>query len=749
MRLLCPAALVVAALLAAAPSALAEPGPGVCEYDAATKTATYKWPTSYSASAVPAAQRFGAGNEQISVGTAADTACGLATVLNTDTIRIIGTPPTNNSYSDDFALALQNGLIVPGATDEAGTSDEIEIQFVNPGRMIRLRITGTGGDDVFTAGVDGANLNANETTKDLDVSTTGTGSKILTQEMGCWTTTTCGFGQDLGSPGNDTLSVQGGDGTGGPLNGQINAQSALIGGPGNDTLRGTSDTNFNPGTGNDTIIGPTPLVTGFSAPWVSYHEATNPITVNLTTGTASGADIGSDTITNVPDVSGGRGGDTITGDGAPNSLSGYAYDSPDGDDTISGMGGGDSLSGNVGNDTINGNDGNDSLAGGPGNDTLNGGADNDGAVGDVGESQIGNDTIDLGPGDDTTTPGRGNDTVIGGPGTDGLNFFYLTAGVTFDLAITTPQVVSPGMTKTVSGVENVGGTQFGDLLYGDEGPNVMNGAFDSGATPNVDRIEGRGGKDQLAIYSKQAGSVIEGGEGEDSVSVSASPSAGVTLRGGPGKDYVSGDEGPDVLDGGPGEDSIFGREGDDALTGGVDGVKDSLNCGAGTDSAIFDSGLDLLTDCETGSGAVVPPTADPPVADPPPTPPVTGASPPGQTTTAPVLAPLPQTLLELPKPGKAKCVSRRDFAITLGQAPGVTYGTAKVTLKAGGKTLVKTLKPKKAGKRWKVQVDLKGLPKGSFTVEIVVTTSDGRTLKGKRTYKTCAKKQKSSGKPEV
>ncbi|MBJ7332784.1 MAG: hypothetical protein JHC95_23010, partial [Solirubrobacteraceae bacterium] len=122
---------------------------------------------------------------------------------------------------------------------------------------------------------------------------------------------------------------------------------------------------------------------------------------------------------------------------------------------------------------------------------------------------------------------------------------------------------------------------------------------------------------------------------------------------------------------------------------------------------------------------------------------------PGASTPPPSLPVLPASLLQLPKPGKAKCVSRRDFVITLGQSAGVTYVSAKVTLKAGKKTILKTLKPKKAGKRWKVQVDLKGLPKGSFSVEIVVTTSDGRTLKGKRTYKTCAAKRKSSGKPKV
>ena len=43
-------------------------------------------------------------------------------------------------------------------------------------------------------------------------------------------------------------------------------------------------------------------------------------------------------------------------------------------------------------------------------------------------------------------------------------------------------------------------------------------------------------------------------------------------------------------------------------------------------------------------------------------------------------------------------------------------------------------------KRGKVRapVDLRGLPKGKVTVRVAVKASDGRTYKGKRTYRTCA-----------
>jgi len=41
------------------------------------------------------------------------------------------------------------------------------------------------------------------------------------------------------------------------------------------------------------------------------------------------------------------------------------------------------------------------------------------------------------------------------------------------------------------------------------------------------------------------------------------------------------------------------------------------------------------------------------------------------------------------------------------------------------------------GRRLTAGVDLRGLPKGRFNVDIVVKTSDGRTLKSKRRYRTC------------
>jgi Ca2+-binding RTX toxin-like protein len=72
-----------------------------------------------------------------------------------------------------------------------------------------------------------------------------------------------------------------------------------------------------------------------------------------------------------------------------------------------------------------------------------------------------------------------------------------------------------------------------------------------------------------------------------------------------GADLLSGLAGDDLLDGGRGNDRLFGGPGRDRLFGGpgndtinsVDGQRDSVNCGAGRDTAVVDR-LDRVAGCE-------------------------------------------------------------------------------------------------------------------------------------------------------
>ncbi|MYI73187.1 MAG: calcium-binding protein [Candidatus Dadabacteria bacterium] len=124
----------------------------------------------------------------------------------------------------------------------------------------------------------------------------------------------------------------------------------------------------------------------------------------------------------IENVTGGFGGDTLTGDVRANILTGGA-----GGDTLNGeadpttaeMGGDDTLNGGPGNDTLNGGPGNDTLDGGAGDDTLNGNA--------------GNDTLDGGAGDDTLSGGAGNDQYIISKGDAGDTISAFAAGDTICL----------------------------------------------------------------------------------------------------------------------------------------------------------------------------------------------------------------------------------------------------------------------------------------------------------------------------
>ncbi len=86
-------------------------------------------------------------------------------------------------------------------------------------------------------------------------------------------------------------------------------------------------------------------------------------------------------------------------------------------------------------------------------------------------------------------------------------------------------------------------------------------------------------------------------------------------------------------------------------------------------------------------------------------------------------------------PSNKKCASRRSFRIRLKSPKGVKLASA--TVRVNGK-LVKTVK----GKRLTAPVDLRGLPKGSFTVKVEARTTDGRVVRDTRRYRTCVANRK-------
>jgi hypothetical protein len=133
-----------------------------------------------------------------------------------------------------------------------------------------------------------------------------------------------------------------------------------------------------------------------------------------------------------------------------------------------------------------------------------------------------------------------------------------------------------------------------------------------------------------------------------------------------------------------------------------------------------------------GGGA---PPADPPASPAPPAP-------------APAPAPAPpkpavfRDVVVLPSAtgkGARACVSRRSFRIRLREPAGVKIRSA--TVKLAGRTIA-TRRGRTGPKRVTAPIDLRGLPKGRWTISITVVTEDGRTLRGSRAYRTCVPKPK-------
>ena len=227
-----------------------------------------------------------------------------------------------------------------------------------------------------------------------------------------------------------------------------------------------------------------------------------------------------------------------------------------GNDTLNGTSDPDDMRGLKGQDTLNAGAELDSLSGGRGNDTLRGEADNDSLNG-----ELGNDTMNGGPGADEYrfANGWGKDRIAEGGGMvvsdERLTFSLVTQPVTMDLisSASRPEVKSGANTLNFGPnivINSIDGSSAGDDIKGDDGIDSLNGIQGN------DTIRGRGGPDTLM-----------GMTGKDE------------LFGGSGEDVFEANEGPDVLRA-------------------VDGEKDDLMCGPGTDTAFFDQGLDDLQGCE-------------------------------------------------------------------------------------------------------------------------------------------------------
>lgn len=233
----------------------------------------------------------------------------------------------------------------------------------------------------------------------------------------------------------------------------------------------------------------------------------------------------------------------------------------DDDDTLNGPAGTD------GNDTLNGAGGNDRLFGGRGNDVLDGGD--------------GDDLLDGGDGGEDAGVTFGTTVVFGGG--DFASYRSSQNAVTVSLLLAGMRQNTGQGWDTLIGIEGLYGSNFNDVLIGDDGTNILSGL---------------GGSDQL--FGGLGADILLGGDGDD------------ILEGGEGNDEIYGGAGTDVMRGGAGDDvltlyhgasaALFGGDGDDQVIFSYNNTISVLDGGAGIDTISLSVGYVRLSGFSAANG---------------------------------------------------------------------------------------------------------------------------------------------------
>ena len=498
----------------------------------------------------------------------------------------VGTDTLAGGEGDDV---LEGGV---GADTLAGGAGDDKVLYDSAGEGVKVDLSNTERQADFD-GTHGFTANTNEAVGDTITDV----EDVVGSAHNDWLT---GDGEDNdlhGGGGNDRLEggvgadrLEGGEG-----------DDVLEGGVGADTLAG--------GAGDDKVLyenaGEGVKVDLSNTGTQADFDGTHGFTAN--TNEAVG-----DTLTDVEDVVGSDHNDWLTGDNEDNDLQGGAgsdrLEGGVGADTLDGGIGADTLEGGAGADiyAFGAGDGTDTVTDDGGNIVFEQGTGNDytgasysfvradegrGAAVTLTVKDSNDNTLNVleftnypltssytfytrdASGSDIEIPtsllvvpprltvegSEGNpflatdaaDTFTGSEGADWVSYAGSTSYIDIDLS-NDPTTVSGGATDdTLSGINNLIGSDYNDRLIGNDNANIL-----------------RGGDDNDGLYGDEGDDSLYGGEDDDD------------LEGGDGNDYLYGEGGTDTLNGDEGNDYLNGGEGEDTYAfevgDGTDIIRDEV-----------------------------------------------------------------------------------------------------------------------------------------------------------------------------
>lgn len=418
--------------------------------------------------------------------------------------------------------------------------------------------------------------------------------------------------------------------------------NSLEGGPGDDRLDG--------GLGADAITG------GEGRDLLDYSARADPVSVDIDgePGDDGGSGEQDSVSTDVEDVLGGDGDDTLVGSDSDNFLDGGP-----GGDALDGGGGVDRLDyskrstrvhvdlDGVADDGEAGEDDNtmgfEVILGGRKDDVLLAGDERSTVLGGAGDDDIeagaGDDFLQGGPGNDYLDGHLGADEFDGGKGLDYASYTKRPADIHADLAgdggdgqAGEGDVIHANIEGLVGGngddvlvgnslrnvlfggpgSDKLNGAGKNDTLLGEIGADVLagaggNDAFDGG--PGADTFSGGPGFDFVDYSTRKASVRVTLGSGNDDGQAGEHDAFRSDMEGAIGghandrlignghRNSFAGGPGADYLVGGGGIDGLWGEAGGDTLIA-RDGTPDLVSGGPGRDRASVDATLDVRRSIE-------------------------------------------------------------------------------------------------------------------------------------------------------